>query len=99
MLTREKPVHWFECQLHSNDLVLIEVFRERDGKISGPLGKAASDPVHRLSPSKFHPVSGPELALPDSDYGNTLTRPNCSHSSQLYYGNRHAITFYLSCLL
>ena len=60
------------CQLHSNNLVLMEVCRELGGKISGPgsftglLDKAASDPVHRLSPVKFRPVCGPELALPDS---------------------------------
>ena len=59
--------------LHSNELVLRELFRELDGKTSGPgsftelLGKAASGSVHRLTPVKFSPVSVPaELALPDS---------------------------------
>ena len=72
-LIQGKPVHWFVCQLHSNELVLRELFRELDGKTSGPgsftvpLGKAASGSVHRLTPVKFSPVSGPaELALPDS---------------------------------
>ena len=47
-LIQGKPVHWFVCQLHSNELVLRELFRELDGKTSGPgsftgpLGKAAS---------------------------------------------------------
>ena len=69
---KTKTVHWFVCQLHWNELVLREVFRELDGKTSGPgsftvpLGKAARGYVHRLSPVKFRPVSGPELALPDS---------------------------------
>ena len=70
-IIQERPVHWFVCQLHSNELVLREVFRELDGKTSGPgsftgpLGKAAGGSVHRLSPVRFRPVSGPELALPD----------------------------------
>ncbi|KAF0294050.1 Potassium voltage-gated channel protein eag [Amphibalanus amphitrite] len=60
------------CQLHSNELVLREVFQNLDGKTSGtgsftgPLGKAAGASVHRLSPVKFRPVSGPELDLPDN---------------------------------
>ncbi|KAF0296969.1 hypothetical protein FJT64_000554 [Amphibalanus amphitrite] len=58
--------------LHSNELVLREVFQNLDGKTSGPgsftgpLGKAAGGSVHRLSPVKFRPVSGPELDLPDN---------------------------------
>ena len=61
--------------IHSNELVLRELFWELDGKTSGPgpgsftelLGKAASGSVHRLTPVKFSPVSSPvELALPDS---------------------------------
>ncbi|KAF0293505.1 putative diacylglycerol O-acyltransferase [Amphibalanus amphitrite] len=58
--------------LHSNELVLREVFQNLDGKTSGPgsftgpLGKAADGSVHRLSPVKFRPVSGPELDLPDN---------------------------------
>ena len=60
------------CQLHSNELVLREVFQNLDGKTSGPgsftgpLGKAAGCSVHRLSPVKFRPVSGPGLELPDN---------------------------------
>ena len=69
-LIQEKRVHWFVCQLHSNEL--REVFQNLDGKTSGPgsftgpLGKAAGCSVHRLSPVKFRPVSGPELDLPDN---------------------------------
>ena len=71
-LIQEKTVHWFVCQLHSNELVLREVFQKLDGKTSGPgsftgpLGKAAGGSVHRLSPVKFRPVNGPELNLPDN---------------------------------
>ena len=34
-LIQGKPVHWFVCQLQSNELVLRELFRELDGKTRG----------------------------------------------------------------
>ena len=43
----QKPVHWFICQLHGNELPLRHLFQVLDGKSSGPfafqgmLGKAA----------------------------------------------------------
>ena len=38
----------------------------RPGSFTGPWGKAAGGPEHRLSPVKFRPVSGLELDLPDN---------------------------------
>ena len=38
-----KPVHWFVCQLHSNELNLRELFTKLDGSTTGP--KSFSGPL------------------------------------------------------
>lgn len=69
-LIEERPVHWFVCQVHGNELNLREVFRQLDGRttgpksFSGPLGKAASGDVRALPVAQFRPVAGPVPELP-----------------------------------
>ena len=64
-------VHWFVCQLHTNELFLRAVFNSLDGSntgpksFSGPLGRAASGEVHRLEVASFGAVPGPLPDLPD----------------------------------
>ena len=35
-LKLNKPVHWFRCQLHANELPLRHLFQTLDGKTTGP---------------------------------------------------------------
>ena len=71
-LIKERPVHWFVCQIHSNELNLREVFKQLDGKTRGPnsyfgpLGKAASGDVRRLPVAQFRPVAGSVPELPEA---------------------------------
>ena len=58
-------MHWHVCQLHANELNIMELFQHFDGKTTGPrsfsepLRKAAGGAVHRQSVMQFHPVPGP----------------------------------------
>ena len=69
-LIQGRPVHWFVCQIHANELNLREIFRKLDGgttgpkSFTGPLGKSASGAVHLLPIAQFQPVPGhvPELS-------------------------------------
>ena len=66
-----RPVHWFVCQLHANELLLRATFHFLDGSttgpksFSGPLGRAASGEVHQLEVATFRAVPGPLPDLPD----------------------------------
>ena len=74
-LIEERPVHWFVCQIHSNELNLREVFRQLDGSttgpksFAGPLGKAASGNVRKLPVAKFRPVAGSVTEIPEAAAG------------------------------
>lgn len=35
-LIKEKTVHWFACQIHSNELNFRKVFQELDDRTTGP---------------------------------------------------------------
>lgn len=65
-----RPVHWFVCQLHANELFLRATFHFLDGtttgpkSFSGPLGRAASGEVHHLGVATFRAVPGPLPDLP-----------------------------------
>ena len=37
-LKLDKPLHWFICQLHANELPLRHLLQTLDGKTSGPRG-------------------------------------------------------------
>ena len=84
-LCKNRPLHWFICQLHGNELNLREVFRQLDGEttgpksFSGPLGKAAGKDVHRLPVNNFQPVSGQVPDVPDSTFSEL------SNDQQLLY--------------
>ena len=37
-LKLNKPIHWFICQLHANELSLCHLIQTLDGKAAGPKG-------------------------------------------------------------
>ena len=57
-----RPVHWFICQLHANELNLRSVFQGLDGTTTGPrsfsrpLGVQCAGDVWRLPVTEFQPV-------------------------------------------
>lgn len=59
-----RPVHWFICLLHSNELNLRELFTKLDGvsagprSFSGPIGKKLSEDLHNKPLVSFSPVPG-----------------------------------------
>ena len=68
-LFRGRPVHWFICQLHSNELNLRELFTRLDGvttgpkSFSGPIGKKLAGQLERAPVVSFQAIPGnmPEL--------------------------------------
>ena len=64
-LATERPVRWFVCQLHGNEINMRVLFKQTYGDTFGPrsftgaLGKATSGDVHRLPVAEFQPVADP----------------------------------------
>lgn len=85
-LIENKPVHWFVCQLHSNELNLREVFKHRDGKTTGPksfqgqLGKEASGRVSDMPIVKFAPVPGSVPEIPEAVFRELSSDQQIVHS-------------------
>ena len=67
--SKGRPVHWFICQLHSNELNLRHLFTELDGVSSGPnsfkgiLGKRCRGSVHKKATVQFAAVPGHVVAI------------------------------------
>jgi len=63
-LGQKRPVHWFVCQLHANELNLRAVFSQLDGVTTGPksfsglIGRAAAGAVETLPVVDFEPIDG-----------------------------------------
>ena len=63
-IVTQSAVHWFVCQLHSNELNLRHLFMRLDGATSGPrsfggpLGKACAKDVWTLELVMFDAVQG-----------------------------------------
>ncbi|XP_043230069.1 uncharacterized protein LOC122385687 [Amphibalanus amphitrite] len=84
-LATNKPVHWFVCMLHGNELNLRHVFKTLDGTTSGPrtfngaIGTSCAEDVWRREVAPFQPVPGhvPEMT---AELVATL-----SHDQQLLY--------------
>ena len=60
-LKLNKPVHWFICQLHTNELPLRHLFQTLDGKTTGPKGYSGNigkmlDGCEKLDVVNFKPV-------------------------------------------
>ena len=60
-LKLNKPVHWFICQLHANELSLRHLFQILDGKGTGPKGYSGNigkmlDGSEKLDVVNFKPV-------------------------------------------
>lgn len=68
----QKPVHWFICQLHGNELNLRALFKCLDGETTGPksfigpLGKLASGALHEMPVTTFASVSGHVPRIPET---------------------------------
>ena len=65
------PVHWFVCQLHSNELNLRQLLCALDGttsgprSFSGPIGSSCAADVWTLEVVSFQPVPGQVEELPE----------------------------------
>ena len=59
-----RPVHWFICQLHSNELNLRELFTRLDGvtsgpkSFSGPIGKKLAGQLEKKPVVPFQAIPG-----------------------------------------
>ena len=78
-----KTVHWFVCQLHSNERNLRHVLHKLDGSTKGPrsylgpIGSKCESDVWRLDVVQFEPVAG-HVEQPPSEVLKTM-----SHDQQL----------------
>ena len=68
-LKLNRPLHWFICQLHANELPLRNLFQKLDGKTSGPSGFSGKlgrslEKCENLNVVNFIPVPS---ELPDLD--------------------------------
>ena len=90
-LTQQRPVHWFVCRMHSNELNLREVFKRCDGATSGPrsftgpLGRAAADQLETRPVVAFEAVPGRTPELDDS------VLEQLSNDQRLLYGLAMAV--------
>lgn len=84
-LVTARPVHWFVCQLHSNELLLRKLFHDLDGStsgprsFSGPIGKACGADVWQLDVTQFAAVPGNVPAVSEDVVGGL------SHDQQQLY--------------
>ena len=66
-----KPLHWFICLLHMNELPFRHLFLQLDGKTNGPdafsgiIGKAIAGELHKTPMAKFRRVNTNVMTLPD----------------------------------
>jgi hypothetical protein len=63
-----KPLHWFVCQLHGNELPLRHLIEKLDGKTSGPRGFTGVigqqlDNCETLQPVAFEKIEVDEIAI------------------------------------
>ena len=67
-----KPVHWFVCILHSNELTLCHLFNFLDGKTSeprnftGPIGKEPQKSETKAVDS-ITPIKVPAISIDNAD--------------------------------
>ena len=64
----ERPLHWFICMLHANELPLRHLFSNLDGKTSGPrcftgpIGKLLQN-CERKTVQKLDPIEVPSVII------------------------------------
>ena len=67
-----RPLHWFICMLHANELPLRHLFSNLDGKTSGP--RCFTGPIGKLLQNcemktiqKFYPIEVPLVIIDETD--------------------------------
>ena len=87
-LNVNKPVHWFTCQLHANELPLRHLSQTLDGKTTGPQGYSGEigkmlDGCEKLDVVNFEPNP---YDLPDMNQSNPST------DQQYLYDNHKSVS-------